>query len=104
MITKKELRFKDLFNFLEKKVNLREEKRKTTWNCDGKLSFVKEFCKENKLVLEDIEKVLNFTGGFCDCEVLLNSQFLINKEESLEKFKEYKGEIKEILEGATNES
>jgi len=77
----RKLKWDNLFDYIHKKCNLREVKGKLTWTCYGDLKFVKEFCNEYNLPFEKIKKRLNAAGGYCDCEVLLNSMAEIDKNE-----------------------
>ena len=65
--------YNDLFEYVAIRCDLREENGKTVWECGNDLTFTKEFCEENGLAFEKIKERLNDTGGYCDCEVLLNS-------------------------------
>ena len=69
-----DLKWDQLFSYLEAKCNFRIVKRKTTWNCDNKLTFTEEFCVANNLDFEKVKATLNTFGGFCDCEVLFNAE------------------------------
>jgi hypothetical protein len=68
-----DLKWNDLFAYLEAKVNFRKEKGKTVWTCDNKLTFAKEFCEANNLDFEKVKATLNTFSGYCDCEVLFNA-------------------------------
>ena len=67
--------WKELFDFLEEKVNFRKDPSdgETTWTCEHELDFTKEWCEQNKIPFEVVEPVLMNLGGHCDCEVLFNS-------------------------------
>ena len=71
------MRYAKLFNYVKKQCNFRlknpNDKNSVTWNCDGKLTFVKNFAEANNLNFQAIKEKLNDTGGYCDCEVLFNS-------------------------------
>jgi hypothetical protein len=41
--------------------------------CDGTHKLTKLFMKENKIDYKKWEKVFKSTGGYCDCEILMNS-------------------------------
>jgi len=86
------MKWKDLFDFMEKRVDFRpiSEARNEpnkfediTWNCNGELDFVEEFCEKYNQSFEDIKVRLWDTGGYCDCEVLWNSAEVIDPEEEL---------------------
>jgi len=77
------MKYEDLFNYLEKKCNFRKVKGKDTWTCYGDLRFTKQFCKENKLSFIKLKRALKETGGYCDCEVLLNSYERINGDDEI---------------------
>ena len=89
MVKMKNLRWKDLFEFVNEKVNFkyREGKPETaenmTWTCNGKLKFVEEFCGKHSLDFETIKMRLENTGGYCDCEVIFNSVERTNGNECL---------------------
>lgn len=82
----KQIFFKDLYSYLDKKCNFRKEKIdgkiQTIWNCKG-FNFSKDFCKENKLNWNAIKYILESNGGFCDCEVLFNVSATISPRVSL---------------------
>ena len=64
----------DLFDYVAKKCNFHEDKKKEMrWTCHKDLRFTRQFCKENKLDFEKVRKLLEHSGGYCDCEVLFNS-------------------------------
>ena len=73
------LTYGDLFGFIEDKVNFhKDDKGKLQGNCSGTIErpFVKEFFASNPIDSEAQERVLkifNETGGWCDCEILMNS-------------------------------
>jgi hypothetical protein len=69
-----DLKWDNLFDYLEVKVNFHKVKGKTTWTCDNQLTFTKEFCDINNLDFEKVKSTLNTFGGYCDCEVLFNAQ------------------------------
>jgi len=79
--------WKELFDFLEEKVNFhyKKEQSKTpeniSWICFGDLRFVEAFCKTRNLDTSAVIKRLNETGGYCDCEVLFNSVANIDSNE-----------------------
>ncbi len=83
------MKYQKLFDYLEGKCNFKEIKTKSktkkdyTWKCDRKLSFTNQFCKKNKLDFEKVKKRLEDTGGYCDCEVLLNSAERIKGSEEI---------------------
>ena len=77
------MKYKKLFDYLEKKSNFRKVKTEDTWTCYNDLRFTKQFCKENKLNFEELKKKLEDTGGFCDCEVLFNSAEKIKEDEEI---------------------
>ncbi len=70
---KQPLAYSDLFAFLDEKFNSTPTTPKRTWPCDNTLKFTRAFCAKHNLNFTRIEKRLNETGGYCDCEVLLNS-------------------------------
>ena len=67
--------------------------RKVTWKtlfrylkkhgCNCTLENTKSFCELHKLDFEYIEERLNDTGGFCDCEVLMNSMEHLDETEQI---------------------
>jgi len=75
--------YDDLFEYVATRCDLREENGKTVWECGNDLTFTKEFCEENGLAFEKIKERLNDTGGYCDCEVLLNSMDTIPRLDKL---------------------
>ena len=75
--------YDDLFEYVALRCGLREENGKTVWGCGNDLTFTKEFCEENGLDFRKIKERLNDTGGYCDCEVLLNSMDTIPRSEKL---------------------
>ncbi len=65
--------YKDLFKYIDRKCNFHEDKKgKTTWTCHGDLRFAEAWCKRNKMDFLRVKHILNFFGGFCDCEILFN--------------------------------
>jgi len=68
--------YQDLFKYLDKKCNFHEKKKgdphSLTWVCFNDLRFTEQFCKKNKLDFIRVKYILEFFGGFCDCEVLFN--------------------------------
>ena len=80
----KGITYQDLFEYLDEKCNFNDGKGdKTTWVCDNKLTFTKEFCTKNKLDFEEIKVALEGSGGYCDCEVLFNSMENLDENEEL---------------------
>ena len=83
------MKYQELFDYLEGKCDFKEIKTKSktkkdyTWKCDGKLTFVRQFCEENKLDFKKLKKRLGDTGGYCDCEVIFNSAEKIKGSEDL---------------------
>jgi len=83
------MKWKDLFDYVSKKVNFRykEGKPKTTenviWACYGDLGFVRKFCKKHGIPISSVISRLNETGGYCDCEVLFNSIEHIDENEEI---------------------
>lgn len=76
----KMIHWNELLLHLQRKVHFRKVKGDTTWNCDGELTFTKEFCKKKGLDFNGVALVLANFGGFCDCEVLFNAaEFLKNR-------------------------
>ena len=73
----------DLFAYLEKRCNLRQENGRDVWDCRNDLSFTKEFCDKYGLDFDGVRKRLEDTGGFCDCEVLMNSSETIHDDETI---------------------
>lgn len=66
--------YKDLFNYLDRKCKFHLDKKdKLHWVCHGDLRFTEAFCKRHKLDFERVKHILQFFGGFCDCEVLFNT-------------------------------
>lgn len=82
------MKFKDLYNFLDKKCNFHEKEKgkpeTMTWKCNG-FQFVKEFCKKNKIDYKKLLSILNNNGAFCDCEVLFNVTEHIKETKNLPK-------------------
>jgi tetratricopeptide (TPR) repeat protein len=74
----------DLFAYLEKRCNLREENGRSVWDCKNDLSFTKELCDKYGLDFNVVKKRLEDTGGYCDCEVLMNSTESIPDDEVIE--------------------
>ena len=65
--------YKDLFKYVSRKCNFHEDmKGKTTCTCHGDLRFAEAFCKRHKLDFQRVKHLLEFFGGHCDCEILLN--------------------------------
>ena len=65
--------YQDLFKYLGRKCNFHENKKgKTEWTCFGDLRFTEKFCSRHKLNFERVKHILQFFGGHCDCEVLMN--------------------------------
>jgi hypothetical protein len=68
--------WKDLFRYIDRKCNFHEKKKgdpkSMTWTCFGDLRFAESFCKRHKLDSERVKHILQFFGGFCDCEILFN--------------------------------
>jgi len=75
------LTYGDLFDFLEKKTNFhKDEKGNTRWDCTATAErpHLHEFFSSNSIdpeTQERILKVINETGGYCDCEILMNTAF-----------------------------
>jgi hypothetical protein len=67
--------YDNLFKYLEEKCNFRKRKSdgEIIWNCDGQLTFTKQFCDDNKLNFKTVEDMVKKYGGYCDCEVLFNA-------------------------------
>ena len=76
----------DLFDYVTSKLgdNLMRE-------CDHTLRHTKQFAKMHGLCSEDLVRIVGEMGGFCDCEVLLNSACDIPHEDVIgkETFKTY---------------
>lgn len=53
--------------------------------CDHTLRFTKQFAETYKLSFEGLSRILEETGGHCDCEVLLNSAHLIPHDDVIGK-------------------
>lgn len=51
--------------------------------CCDDLRYTEGFCEKHNLDFLKIKEILEETGGFCDCEVLLNSAFGINEEDKI---------------------
>lgn len=66
-----------LFQHIMDRCNLREENGRAVLECNHDLFFAREFCARHGFDFDTIKVRLNMTGGFCDCEVCLNSQFAI---------------------------
>lgn len=68
--------YQDLFKYLRRKCNFHYRKKNdpesTTWTCNGKLGFTETWCNRNKMDFIRVKHILEFFGGFCDCEVLFN--------------------------------
>lgn len=64
---------KDLF---EKLLDTLDERLEID-GCDDILKYTIKFLKENKLPLENAISWLNENGGYCDCEVLANTEYRI---------------------------
>ena len=79
--------YQDLFKYVDRKCNFHEDdKGKTTWTCNGDLRFAEAFCKRHKLDFQRVKHILEFFGGHCDCEILLN----VDREEHEDIWK-YRG-------------
>jgi hypothetical protein len=61
------------FDWLYKRCNFKGKGAKASWTCYHDLRFTKEFCSRHGLDFNKVEKELSNTGGYCDCEVILNS-------------------------------
>lgn len=80
------MKYGDLFDHLNEKVNFQESddpKVGFTWTCDGELTATKAFCKAHELDFDAVKERLGETGGYCDCEVLLNSTETIDVDEEM---------------------
>ena len=88
------MKWKDLFDFMEEKVDFRHkdglpydpettDANDITWTCNHDHTFVKEFCEQHNLNYEAVGERLRNTGGHCDCEVLLNSVEAIDEDSEL---------------------
>jgi len=68
--------YKDLFKYVERKCNFHYKRKNDpeslTFTCHGDLRFTEAFCKRHKLDFQRVKHILEFFGGFCDCEILLN--------------------------------
>ena len=73
----------DLFNYVSRRCDIREEDGHYLWVCKNDLSFTREYCDWHGLDFEAIKKRLNETDGYCDCEVLMNSTESIPDDEPL---------------------
>jgi len=71
------MKWRDLFSFLRKALR--------THPCNGTLEYTKLFCDQTGLDFEFISKRLYETGGFCDCEVLMNSTLSIDREKEMSR-------------------
>jgi len=69
--------YDDLFEHIALCCNLREENGKDVWDCKGDLAFTRGFCNTYGFDFDAVKARLNVTGGYCDCEVLLNSMDII---------------------------
>jgi hypothetical protein len=65
--------YDDLFEHIALCCNLREKDGKDVWDCKGNLAFTRGFCNTYGFDFDAVKARLNVTGGYCDCEVLLNS-------------------------------
>ena len=72
--------FPDIWDHLIAQAEGQKSEKKEWW-CDHTLRFTKEFAEMHDLCFEDLSRILGEMGGYCDCEVLLNSQFLIPPED-----------------------
>ena len=74
-LTKRHPGWKTFLTLLEKKVNFRKMRNgRTTWTCDGKLTFTRQILRARfpGVSIEKTIKYLQDRGGYCDCEVLMN--------------------------------
>jgi len=55
-----------LFGYLEKH------------ECYNDHSFTRTFSKENGINFDELEPILEATGGYCDCEILLNTGMTVD--------------------------
>ena len=74
------LTYGDMFDFVEKRVNFRKDEKGNHWDCSATIErpFLHEFFALNSIdpeTQERVLKILNATGGYCDCEILFNSAF-----------------------------
>lgn len=85
----KEVIWENLYSFLEGEegCNFRKNgKGETTWDCDGLiLSKTKVFCKKNNIDFVKVKELCRGTGGYCDCEVLLNTRVKISEGKVMPK-------------------
>lgn len=76
------MEYTDLFTYLNKRCNFHYTKKNNpdslTWTCHSDLRFTEEFCKKHNLDFVRVRHILEFFGGFCDCEVLMN----VDREEN----------------------
>ena len=49
--------------------------------CDHTLRFTKQFAETHELSFEDLSRILRETGGYCDCELMMNSPSSIPPED-----------------------
>jgi len=68
--------YQDLFKYIGKKCNFHHTRKNdpssTTWTCHNDLRFTETWCKRNKMDFLRVKHILEFFGGYCDCEVLFN--------------------------------
>lgn len=79
------LTYHDLFRYLAEKCDFRKRRSdgEYTWNCDGKLTFTEQYCRDHFLDFESTKGYLELMGGWCDCEVLFNVEGHMDEEMSL---------------------
>jgi hypothetical protein len=80
--------YDDLFEHIALCCNLREKDGKDVWDCKGDLGFTRGFCDTYGFDFDAVKARLNVTGGYCDCEVLLNSMDTIPLFDKLPPTKE----------------
>lgn len=47
-------------------------------NCHHDYSYTRTFCKENGINFDELQPILEATGGHCDCEVYLNTSHTVD--------------------------
>lgn len=81
-MSKQMVTYQELFGYLEKRLAGGEQ-------CDNTLRLTKEFAEKHDLSFGELSQILEGMGGFCDCQVLLNSAATIPAQDCIgqESFK-----------------
>jgi hypothetical protein len=65
--------YSDLFLYVQKKVNFRQTKKGTKFNCNKTFRYIKEFCDKKNIDFNGVERRLNQESMYCDCDFLYTS-------------------------------